>query len=324
MGKHSKNNNDRAFFSHAERKAAAYGRHSSGMLGGHNTSYGNFVEAYAWGSSTRTLDKDAMKEIDACSLSLQPCADPVVTPQGVLYDKPVIFEYILARKKQIEFELKAWEAQQAGAASDAEATRQQAHESRIEEFVARQEGLSQKDLAERRAQQETAKSGASANKNGRSLSLDTGTHAPDTSFWVPQLTPQSKEVLDKPDSTVRCPITQQPLRLKLLFPVKFMRVEEGGLPDVAKVANDRFMCPLTKNVLNNVNPAAVLRPSGMVVSTKCVEKIIRSDMVDPFTDPPTPLKEKDIITLRNEGTGFAAKTDEKALRVVKSGTVPRF
>ena len=35
--------------------------------------------------------------------------------------------------------------------------------------------------------------------------------------------------------------------------------------------------------LNNVNPAAVLRPSGTVVSIKCVEKIIKKDMLDPFT-----------------------------------------
>ena len=35
--------------------------------------------------------------------------------------------------------------------------------------------------------------------------------------------------------------------------------------------------------LNNVNPAAVLRPSGTVVSIKCVEKIIKKDMFDPFT-----------------------------------------
>lgn len=38
-------------------------------------------------------------------------------------------------------------------------------------------------------------------------------------------------------------------------------------------------------------------------------------MLDPFTDPPTKLKEKDLIPLRVEGTGFAAKTDEKHLKV---------
>ena len=42
-------------------------------------------------------------------------------------------------------------------------------------------------------------------------------------------------------------------------------------------------CSSLAQALNNVNPAAVLRPSGTVVSIKCVEKIIKKDMVDPFT-----------------------------------------
>ena len=44
-----------------------------------------------------------------------------------------------------------------------------------------------------------------------------------------------------------------------------------------------------------------LKPSGMVVSMRSVEKIIKKDMLDPFTEPPTTLKEKDIIPLRVEG-----------------------
>ena len=50
---------------------------------------------------------------------------------------------------------------------------------------------------------------------GRSLlEADTGKHAADTSFWVPQLTPASKEVVAKPDEVVRCPFSNAPLKLK--------------------------------------------------------------------------------------------------------------
>eukprot|EP00965_Chrysotila_dentata_P229765 6197383-Pleurochrysis_carterae.AAC.1 len=320
MGKHSKNNNDRAFFSYHERKAAAYGRHSSGLLGGHNNATGNFVDT-GWGSHTRTLDSDAMKDIDGCSLSLQPCVEPVVTPQGVLYDKQVVFEYILDRKKDLERELKAWEAQQANLAESTLSEAQKAQEARIEEFVARQEGLSQSELDARHPQK-----GAVASTMGRSLlESDQGKHAADTSFWVPQHTPEAKQLLSKPDMTVRCPITSQPLRLKQLFPAKFTPADRADAkPDVAKKANDRYICPLTKKGLSNINPAAVLRPSGQVVSVQAVERIIKKDMLDPFTDPPTQLREKDIIKLRNEGTGFAARTDEKALKVTASTVVGRF
>ena len=184
MGKHSKNSNDRAFFSYHERKAASYGRLSSAMLGGHNTADGNH-QSHGWGTMQRTLDSDAMKEIDACSLSLQACVNPVVTANGILYDKQVIVEYILSRKKaipptpsapsalaqpwpsaaatrhaqvlrhappcrmtpcvphqELERELRAWEAQQAGEKAEAASEEQEAQQVRIDEFVAQQEGLS--------------------------------------------------------------------------------------------------------------------------------------------------------------------------------------
>lgn len=325
MGKHSKNSNDRAFFSYHERKAASYGRLSSAMLGGHNTADGNHV-SHGWGTMTRTLDGDSMKEIDACSLSLQPCVEPVVTPSGVLYDKRVLVEFIMSRKKELERELKEWEAQQAGQAAEAAGEEQREQQARIDEFVAQQEGLSQKDLTSRGGSGSSSSggggssSGATASTMGRSLmTSDTGTHAADTSFWVPQKTPESKVTLQKPDTTVRCPLSGQPLRLKQLVPVKFTRIDEGK-ELAGQTAKERYMCPLSKRPLSNVHPAAVLRPSGMVISTQSLA-FVKKDMIDPFSEPPARLKDKDIIALRVEGTGFAAKTEEKALQV-KSDSRP--
>ena len=51
---------------------------------------------------------------------------------------------------------------------------------------------------------------------------------------------------------------------------------------VTRESSDEVWMPRAQ-ALNNVNPAAVLRPSGTVVSIKCVEKIIKKDMLDPFT-----------------------------------------
>ena len=48
------------------------------------------------------------------------------------------------------------------------------------------------------------------------------------------------------------------------------------------------------------------------------------EMLDPFTDPPTKLKEKDIIPLRSDGTGFSSKTDLDALKVTKAAPAARF
>ena len=314
MGKHSKNNNDRGFFSNAERKAAMQGRAAQAFTG-----Y-NDVRDWGWGSEARTLDSDSMKDLDACSLTLQPCIEPVVSPNGVLFDKAMLIEYILTRKREIERETKAWEAQQKGEASEAAASAAAAQESRIAEFVAQQEGLSQADLRARAAASGSG-SGVTASAAGRSLVEDKGVHAVDTSFWVASKTPESKERLDKPDQTVRCPVSGEPLRLKHMVAVKFTPAEEGLSASelVGKVAKERYVCPLSKKALTNSNPATVLRPSGMVVSTTCIKDFIKKEMLDPFTDPPTKLKDKDLIALRVEGTGFAAKTETKALKVEKGG-----
>ena len=310
MGKHSKNNNDRPFFSNAERKAASSGRAASAFVGQ------NDFREWGWGTQTSTLDSTSMKDLDACSLSLQPCAEPVVTPSGVLFDKGAVIEYILTRKREIERETKAWEAQQAGETSSAAAAAAAAQESRISEFVAQQEGLSQADLRARGGNKPVV----TAASMGRTLVADTGVHAADTSFWVATNTPGAKERVDKPDGVVRCPVTNEPLRLKAMIPVKFTTAEEGDTAAdlVGKAAKERYVCPLSKKALTNANPATVLRPSGRVVSTQCVKDFIRKDMIDPFTDPPTKLKEKDLIALRVEGTGFAARTDVKALKVQKA------
>ena len=65
---------------------------------------------------------------------------------------------------------------------------------------------------------------------------------------------------------------------------------------------------MTHDVLNNATPAAVLKPTGDVVTVECVEKIIKKDMIHPLTGQS--LKEKDIILLQRGGTGYAATNDQ--------------
>lgn len=249
-----------------------------------------------------------------------------VTPSLPCTSLQVIYQYILDRKVDIERELKAWEAQQAADASEEADKQRKDHDARIEEFVARQEGLSKSDLASRQPAGAGASKGAVGAVMGRRLLDDKGAHAADTSFWVPQLTPQAKARLDKPDGVVRCPFTNEPLKLKQLYPVHFTPADESAsASDILSMPrNERYICPLTKKALSNVNPAALLRPSGKVVSMPAVTSIIRKDMLDPFTEPATKMKETDIIPFRVEGTGFAAKTDEKALKVTKFSEAGRF
>ena len=64
-----------------------------------------------WGSQKARFSKDSIKEFDCCNLTLQPCKDPVITPDGHLYERQSILEYILHIKQQNARRLKAYEKQ---------------------------------------------------------------------------------------------------------------------------------------------------------------------------------------------------------------------
>lgn len=76
--RHSKNNNDLAFFTYDERKKLGYG------------------------TQKERLGKDSIKPFDSCCICLQPIIDPLGCNKGHLFCKECIFECLLAQKKDIK------------------------------------------------------------------------------------------------------------------------------------------------------------------------------------------------------------------------------
>ncbi|XP_031953851.1 nitric oxide synthase-interacting protein, partial [Corvus moneduloides] len=62
--------------------------------------------ASGYGTQRVRVGRDAIKDFDCCCLSLQPCRDPVVTPDGFLYEREAIVGFLLHRKAQIARETK--------------------------------------------------------------------------------------------------------------------------------------------------------------------------------------------------------------------------
>lgn len=127
------------------------------------------------------------------------------------------------------------------------------------------------------------------------------------SFWIPSLTPQAtKTIAEKPDTKVYCPMSNKPLKMKDLIPVIFTLASADGSDKAKSIVarKERFICPVTSDVLSNTVPTAVLKPSGHVVSMQCVDKFIKKDWMCPITGKK--LKEKDIIELKRGGTGYSA------------------
>ncbi|CAG0884664.1 unnamed protein product [Darwinula stevensoni] len=253
------------------------------------------AQASGYGSQSMRFGKESIKDFDCCCLTLQPCRKPVVTPEGYLYDKESILEYILKKKREIARQLKEYEKQKAN-----------------NEVDSRQKGM---EVSQEVVREISTKEGIIAQKKGepgmsQSVSnMAVGKSSQLPSFWIPQLTPSAKAgKMKKPDKTISCPMSGQPLKTKDFIDVVFTPVKDPDDKKSLIAKQNRYMCPVTHDILTNATPSAVLRPTGHVVTMECVEKLIKKDMLHPLTGQK--LTENDIIPLQRGGTGFAG-TNEK-------------
>ncbi|XP_028310969.1 nitric oxide synthase-interacting protein [Gouania willdenowi] len=253
--------------------------------------------ASGYGTQSIRLGKDAIKDFDCCCLSLQPCQDPVVTPDGYLYEKQAILEYILHQKTEMAKKMKAYEKQKKALKSTSQLESKSGEREQVERFKSRENSIVSKPI-----NPFTAAQGSSA-EDSTAASSSTSTQ-PLPSFWIPSLTPEAKPtLLKKPRKTVFCPMSGQPIKMNELIPVRFTPLD-SSLDRVALLTRqDRYVCAVTRDVLGNSVPCAVLRTSGLVVTQECVEKLIRKDMMDPVSGQK--LTDRDIIPLQRGGTGFA-------------------
>uniref|UniRef100_A0A671RF71 Nitric oxide synthase-interacting protein n=1 Tax=Sinocyclocheilus anshuiensis TaxID=1608454 RepID=A0A671RF71_9TELE len=242
--------------------------------------------ASGYGTQSVRLGKDAIKDFDCCCLSLQPCRDPVVTYDGYTECYWTICPSCntsFTRKQKFEGQLESKSEER----------------ERAEKFKQRENNIVSKPI--------NPFTSGSQKGSSSSTSSDTGASSSSSalpSFWIPSLTPEAKPtLLKKPSKTVLCPMSGCPLKMSDLISVRFTPLD-SSLDRVALLTRqDRYVCAVTKDTLGNSVPCAVLRPSGVVVTMECVEKLIQKDMIDPVTGDK--LKEKDIIPLQRGGTGFA-------------------
>ncbi|XP_044300639.1 nitric oxide synthase-interacting protein-like [Varanus komodoensis] len=102
--------------------------------------------ASGYGTQNVRLSKDAIKDFDCCCLSLQPCKDPVVTPDGFLYEKEAILEYILHQKKEIARQMKAYEKQKNEKKTEMAELSKAAKESKVKSFLDKELSIVSKPL----------------------------------------------------------------------------------------------------------------------------------------------------------------------------------
>ncbi|KAM6966005.1 nitric oxide synthase-interacting protein [Tautogolabrus adspersus] len=271
--------------------------------------------ASGYGTQSIRLGKDAIKDFDCCCLSLQTCKNPVVTPDGFLYEKQAILEFILHQKTEIAKKMKAYEKQKAAQRSSSQLESKSEERERMERFKSRENSIVSKPInpfttgqtsAGEKTPADSASSSSSSSAPSSSSSASTSSSSTSLpSFWIPSLTPEAKPTLiKKPSKVVLCPMSGRPLKMNELITVRFTPLD-SSLDRVALLTRqDRYVCAVTRDVLGNSVPCAVLRPSGCVVTQECVLKLIKKDMVDPVSGDK--LTDRDIVFLQRGGTGFAA------------------
>lgn len=248
------------------------------------------TKSSGYGSKSARFGKDSIKDFDCCCLTLQPCRNPIVTPEGFLYDKEAILEFIIQQKKQIARKLKEYGKQINKAKEELNELAKAELETKKQKLISHVEAPSDKNA--------TGKDESICNmKNGKGKELP--------SFWVPALTPDAAPTkIEKPDEKVRCPMSGRPIKLKDMLDVKFTPINDRDSKTALISKQARYVCAVTNDVLGNSVPCAVLKTSGSVVTMECVEKLIKKDMLDPINGKK--MTERDILPLQRGSSGYSA------------------
>lgn len=267
-------------------------RHSknAGTMGSENMTYWE-KKHLGFGTVKERLGKETVKDFDACALGLQHAKDPMVTPEGVLYDKENIFQCLLHQKKDIARKLKLWEEHEAKE-RDKEADRQyNEQEQQIQRFHQTNHGAGKwTEVTDGDVDPKT--DGA---KSVAVTQFDKDRIENMKAFWLPSKTPTAELTVEKPDTDTKCPTMLKKLRLKDLVEVKWTKVPAGE--------PGRYMCPILYKTFTNTTQIVILKPTGDAISEeayrKCVEK-------EGSYNGKRIKGSKDVIKLQKGGCGFAA------------------
>ena len=102
------------------------------------------TEKSGYGSKAVRLGKDSVKNFDCCSLTLQPCREPVVTPDGFLYDREAILECLLHQKTEAARKMKAFEKQKKKQEAEEAGKVEEKERSKVESFVTMEKRITTK------------------------------------------------------------------------------------------------------------------------------------------------------------------------------------
>ncbi|KAI0527082.1 hypothetical protein KFK09_002680 [Dendrobium nobile] len=273
--RHSKNNNDLAFFTYDEKRKLGYG------------------------TQKERLGKDSIKPFDTCCLCLKPFIDPLCCQKGHVFCKECILECLLAQKKDIKRKLAAHAAQQKQQ-KDEELERlslQQARE--IDAFDQQNHGAVPQYNDKSHSRDKNGFHGANSVKV---TSYEEEALRTMKAFWLPSATPEAPVKVDAPSSDTICPEGKEKLKLKTLFSIYF--TEDNNKENKrSKSVDSNYICPSCKVTLTNTLSLVAINTCGHVFCKKCADRFIAKDKFCLVCNKEC--REKNLVFLEKGGTGFA-------------------
>lgn len=209
-----------------------------------------------YGTFERRINKDSIEDFDQCHMSLKHTSEPMLSPEGIIFDKKSIIEYILKQKKYLRAQKKAYEAYLLDCAIDNSEKREHDKMKEIKDFIKVSDGVK---IRRTGGSLETP---FSCRSMGNSISGETPTAVNKLSRFACYDTPKDgdggethfkltdgkgplkrklvvenglmdggggfkapREKITKPAKHVKCPVTGKKLEYKGLMEIKFKAID---------------------------------------------------------------------------------------------------
>eukprot|EP00253_Pinus_taeda_P030533 PITA_30533 len=275
--RHSRNNNELAFFTCDEKIKLGYG------------------------TQKERLSKDSIKPFDGYSLCLKPLINPLCCQKGHLFCKECILECLLAQNKDIKRKLARYEAHQKQEKEEKEEKMLLKRQQELDGFDQQNNGVVPQYNDKNHIRDKNSFHGANSVKV---TSFEAEILRTMKAFLLPLATPEAQAEVEAPSLDTICPKGKEKVKLKSLFLVIFTKDRHDKK---SKVLGASSIFPSCKDTLTNMHTLMAISTCRHIYCKKCVEKFVRLDGVCFVCN--RSCKEKHLITLEKGGIGFFGHGD---------------
>lgn len=302
-------------------------------------------EQMQYGNFERRRSKDSIKGFDMCCLTLQHAKHPMITKDGILFDRESVLSYIIQQKQKNKRQKRLYEEYIKSLKVDVERDERIKKIREVNQFIKTSDALIMRssdpiDNPLRSVRSEatpqissnfwmagtvradhSARLGFASLTDGKGVlkrKIELGHGLIDGTGQGGKL----RNIVEKPDKFVKCPITGNQLEFKDLIPIAFKRIDGGK--DNSKVIHkssiagqaaverkSQFCCAISGDPISNSMKLVAIKSPGVDEAKICSEDAyknsVKSTMICPFTNKK--LTDKDVITMKRGGTGFASTND---------------